>query len=207
MRKTHYILNILTSALFCAGFLASCATDGFVEDPAREKAHALTMRAYEEAYQYSGPYPDWERVRELATRAIKADPQYPLSYSIRGAAYNAMGKPVHALHDLDRALELSPDLSSAFVNRGISYMKLKLYDLAQLDFEAALELEPENITSLVNISQIFAMENDTYLACSILDKAVVMGLNDLAPLSADPAFKPLVDSGCLESLEKKIMGH
>ena len=85
--------------------------------------------------------------------------------------------------------------------------KLELYDLALLDFESALELEPESITSLVNIAHIFSLEKDTYLACSFLEKAVVMGLDDLIPLYTEPAFSPLMSSGCIEDLEKRIKGH
>jgi tetratricopeptide (TPR) repeat protein len=196
----------MISVFLGAGLLASCATDDFIEDPARQKAHDLTMRAYDEIYNRGGE-PDWDRVLKLTTKAIKKDPDYPLAYSIRGVAYNAMGKPVVALHDLDRALDLSSDLSSAFVNRGISYMKLELYDLAILDFESALELEPENITSLVNIAHIFTLESDVQLACLYLEKAVVMGLDDLRLFYEEPAFGPLVFSGCLEKLDKRIKGQ
>ncbi|MFC1549426.1 tetratricopeptide repeat protein [Nitrospirota bacterium] len=206
MRKRYTLIHILFSALLCAGLLASCATDDFVEDPARQKASRFTEKAYEEARK-RGEKPDWDRVLKLATRAIKEDPAYPLPYSLRGAAYNAKDNPVMALHDLDRAIELSSDFSPAFVNRGISYMKLKLYDLALLDFESALELEPENITSLVNIAQIFTIENDIPIACLYIEKAVVMGLDDLNLLYTEPAFEPLVYSGCLEKQENRLMGR
>jgi tetratricopeptide (TPR) repeat protein len=201
------LTTIAMSALLVASLLASCATDGFEEDPAREKAHKLTEKAYNEAYSQSGAGPDWDRVIKIATKAIEADPSFPPPYAIRGAAYNAKGRYRFAVNDLDRSLELSPDHAPAFVNRGISYMHLKLYDLALLDFESALGLEPENITSLVNIAHIFTLEKDVLLACRFLEKAVVMGLDDLSLLLEEPDFKPLVFSGCLEAVEKRMTGR
>lgn len=203
--KRRFFLHVTIFALMITALLASCATEGFVEDTARERSHELTMKAYREAYQRNEP--DWDRVIKLSTKAIKADTSYPLPYSLRGAAYNAKGQYSIAVTDLDTSLELSSDFSPSFVNRGISYMHLELYDLALLDFESALELEPDNITSLVNIAQIFTMEGDVTLACRFLEKAVIMGFNDLTHIYAEPAFMPLSISRCFEDIEKMMSGY
>lgn len=201
MKNAKMIMCTVLPIVMLAGLFLSCAGNDFREDPARKRAHELTREAYKKYWTLQ----EFDKVISAATKAIESDPEYPLPYALRGAAYNAKEQPLRALPDLHRALGLSSDYTPAFISRGISYMQLKRYDMARKDFMAALELAPGNITSLVNMSQIYSVEDNMVMACRYLEKAVEMGFSDMQRLDSDPNFRKLRQSECYGELESIIL--
>jgi len=198
LKHAKHILCIALSITMMTGLLLSCASAEFQEDPARKRAHELT----EEAHDVHWPQ-DLEKVIKLTTKAIESDPEYPWPYSMRGAAYNAMGKPKRALEDLHMALILSPDFASALINRGISYIELGQYDMAKSDLEAALELASHNITALMKMAEVLTVEGDIAGACAYLRKAVAMGFNNPGLLDREPNLRALRISECYDDLDRE----
>jgi len=200
LRYVKPILFVIMPITVMACLLLSCASVEFEEVPARKRAHELSMDA-NRVYATQG---DLEKVLKLTTKAIESDPEYPWPYSIRGAAYNAMGRPRRALEDLHRALDLSPDFTPALINRGISYMELGQYDMARRDLEAALELAAHNITALMKMTEILTVEGDIAGACAYLRKAVAMGFNDPELIDDEPNLRALRISECFDDLDREV---
>jgi len=84
-------------------------------------------------------------------------------------------------------------------------MRLKLYDMARKDFMAALELAPGNIISLVNMSQIYSVEDNMLMACRYLEKAVEMGFSDMQRLDREQNFSKLRQSECYMNLQDQFL--
>ena len=200
MKNAKMIMCTVLPIAMLAGLFLSCASNEFREDPARKRAHELTREAYKKYW----PRQEFDKVISTVTKAIESDPEYPLPYALRGAAYNAKKQPLNALPDLHMALSLSSDYTPAFISRGISYMQLKRYDMARKDFMAALELAPGNITSLVNMAQIYSVDDNMVMACRYLEKAVEMGFSDMQRLDSDPNFRKLRLSECYDELENEV---
>lgn len=178
------------AAMLLSVALLSCATGEFVEDGMRRRSSELIT----EAYQYWDA--DWDKVVELASRAIEVDPQNAKPYAVRGMAYAATDQYGRAMVDLDVSIKLSSDYPPAIITRAIIYMKFDEIQSAKKDFQLALELAPGNITSLVHMAEIYSIEGKPNAACQYMKKAIVMGFRDMAVLEVNPNLENMRLSDC-----------
>jgi tetratricopeptide (TPR) repeat protein len=162
-----------------------------------EKSYELTQLAFTNHWGSN-----WGMVIELTTQAIEADPKFPWPYSMRGAAYNVLGKYDLALKDLDKALQLKPDYSSAYTNRAITFIRKEEYDNAVKDLEAALEYHPFDLTSLVKMAEVHSLLENEEEACSYMEEAIRSGFRELNIIEANLNFQFILYSDCFEELEE-----
>jgi tetratricopeptide (TPR) repeat protein len=179
------VVKALLAAVLMLG-VAACSSG-----PDRDAARQLTMEAYQ---VYWGN--DWNKVIELATEAIEADPDYAWPYSVRGAAYNATGKYDLALADLSRADDLRPNHVAVLTNRAITYMKTKQYDKAEEDLDQVLLLQPNNVIGLVRMAELQSLKENLEDACTYLNEAVDLGFKDIALIEKSDTFENLFYSDC-----------
>lgn len=168
-------------------------------DEARARATDLTNEAFR---VYWGR--DLDRVIDLCTSAIAADPEYPWPYSMRGAAYTAKGMYPNALLDLNRALELAPDFTPALTNRALTYLRMGLLDPARADLDDALFLTPTDVVALATRAEVEAASGQPEAACESLIEAVEHGFRDIRIVEDRRVFESLLFSDCYDRLQQLV---
>lgn len=189
MRK-KYLLWLLVLTL---SIVSSCSSTGRHETDRKEHAVELTTRAKNEFWGK-----DWQKVIDLTTRAIEADPMNPWPYSLRGAAFNALGQYRRAIKDLNAALDISPDYAPAYTNKAISFLRLRDYPIARMNADEALVLDRANLTVLMVAAEVYSAINDEARSCALLLEAVGLGFRDFSVLKIRQSFSTLHSSPCLE---------
>jgi len=157
------------------------------------KAHAVSLLERARAVHWGK---DWQEVMRLATKAIEEDPTNPWSYSMRGAAHNAVGEYRAAIRDLNAALEISPDYAPAFTNKAISFLRLGDYPIARMNADEALELDRGNLTVLITAAEVYSASDDVRMACELLEEAVDKGFEDFEVIRNREDFRGLFYSEC-----------
>jgi tetratricopeptide (TPR) repeat protein len=100
-----------------------------------------------------------EAIEDLS-KAIEADPAWPLPYNNRARTFVEKGEPAKAIADYDKVLELDPVNAAGYVNRALAYMKLKDFDHALADLQKASELKPDNAFTIYNLGEAYALKGD-----------------------------------------------
>lgn len=189
-----FILVLLTICLSLS--IIGCGMPTTKQD--RDISYRITKQAYD---KYWGK--NWPMVIKMTTEAIKYDDEFPWPYSLRGAAYSAMGKYKEALKDLDKTIKLSPDFSPAFTNRGLTYMRMKDYEKAEADFAEALVLDPTDIPVLLNMAELMARKGDVEKSCKYILDAVNSGFRKLTTIEEDRVFEKIIFEECYDEILKQ----
>jgi tetratricopeptide (TPR) repeat protein len=192
VRTTRAVKALVSVALVLAA--VSCSTG-----PDRDAARELTMEAYQ---IYWGR--DWNKVIELATKAIEEDPAYAWPYSVRGAAYNATRKYDLALEDLNKADDLRPNHVAVLTNRAITYMRKKEYDKAEEDLDQVLLLQPSNVIGLVRMAEVQSLKENIEDACTYLNQAVDRGFKDIELIEKSSSFENIFYSDCFAPVLERM---
>jgi tetratricopeptide (TPR) repeat protein len=116
-------------------------------------------------------------------------PQWYKPYSEIGTAYYEIGDYNSAIRFLDtsiqkknRAIEFKDynnfsesdenDSYLDYFNRGQAYLKVRMYEEAFNDFKKVIELNKNNHRAYSQLSQIYILNNEYYLALSSINKAI-----------------------------------
>ena len=91
-----------------------------------------------------------EQAIDYFTQAIAFDPNYAVTYSNRGWAYENLGEYQLALEDLKKAIRTDPNFAVAYNNRGNVYYNLHKYRRAISDYSRAIRLDPINAIAYNN---------------------------------------------------------
>jgi len=83
---------------------------------------------------------------EYYTYATEMDPNNPIFFTNRAAAYAHMGKWDKSLRDADKSVKLNPSWEKGFWRKGNAHMELGQFQEAQAAFKQALDLDPNNQT-------------------------------------------------------------
>ncbi len=94
------------------------------------------------------------------SKAIGNDPEYAVSYDIRGLARILGGDADNAILDYSKAVELNPRDIVAYNRRGVAYKVKKEYDKAIADFDKALEVNPSYVKALKNRGNIYHFKGE-----------------------------------------------
>jgi len=97
------------------------------------------------------------------------------AYSMRGEAYRSLGKPGHAMQDLDEALRIDTEQAYGYAIRGYLLMELGQNDRSLRDFNHALSLNPDFPFVLVGRSRLFFKQGE--FARSIHDADAVLRID------------------------------
>ena len=114
--------------------------------------------------------PLWNQVLELA-------PQDAAAWSNRGNVQLALGDPLAAIADQERAMELDPGNPDPHLNRGTAEEALQRWDAAEADYRWILERDaaaerPPDASALYNLGNVQGSRGDwgaarlSYLAAS-----------------------------------------
>jgi tetratricopeptide (TPR) repeat protein len=103
------------------------------------------------------------RVREL-TAGIQLNPKAPAGYLARAQLYQDHGDELHALADLQRALDVAPQHIPALLQRAALHCAEKQYQSAIADCEAVLALQPHQ--------RAYSIRGDCYMGLRQLDEAL-----------------------------------
>jgi tetratricopeptide (TPR) repeat protein len=95
-------------------------------------------------YQY---LKDYEGSIESITRAIEADPDYPLAYNQLGYALMGLERFDEAREAFDTYIELAPDLANPYDSKGDYHMHMEQYGLAYDSYMKAFEIDSSFIIS------------------------------------------------------------
>lgn len=144
---------------------------------------------------------DWKKVIKLTTRAIRMEPEFPWSYSLRGVAHMMTGNYPEAIRDLNTAIALDPLFDAAYANRGIIYLKFGKFEKAEKDILRALRLNPNDVLAMVTLAEIKATKQKDTEACDMLAQAVQINFKQVSSyfLTTD-IFENLLYLPCYERL-------
>ncbi|KAJ1310801.1 hypothetical protein OPQ81_009321 [Rhizoctonia solani] len=87
---------------------------------------------------------EYQRAIDAYTEAIAIDPNNPVYYSNRAAAWSSMGDHAVAADDAEMAIAVDPKFVKAYSRLGHAHFSLGDYEAAKSAFERGLEVEPNN---------------------------------------------------------------
>ncbi|MFA6915867.1 MAG: hypothetical protein WC222_05680 [Parachlamydiales bacterium] len=90
---------------------------------------------------------------------IKAMPNDPKGYKVRGHLNFSQKKYNEALADFNQVIELKQKSATSFEDRAGTYLALKDYDRALADVDSALEIKPKSAFALVLKQAILEAKN------------------------------------------------
>jgi tetratricopeptide (TPR) repeat protein len=132
--------------------------------------------------------PLWDQVLELA-------PDDAAAWSNRGNVQLALGDPVAAIADQDRAIALDPASADPHLNRGTAEEALQRWDAAADDYRWILERHPEagepRASALYNLGNVLGSQGDWAAARSSF----------VAAADARPGFAMARSSAALSAFE------
>jgi tetratricopeptide (TPR) repeat protein len=107
--------------------------------------------------------------------AIQLNPQYALSYYIRGVTYNQLENYQQAIKDFDKAIELNLKSAYAYGERGNAYFTLGEKQRAIKDFNEAIRIKPDYAASYNNRGLSYLQQGNNKQGCSDAQKACELG--------------------------------
>ena len=143
---------------------------------------------------------DWPKVIEKASEGLKIDPGSAWLHAQRATAYRETGDYKGALEDYDTALTLQPDFEPAYTDRAILLIRLNRVDEAEIDLRTALKLDPEDVTSMVSMAEVMALQKNQWETCSFLKDAAAKGYDVLNLIDHNVNFEFMQDSPCHQDL-------
>ncbi|EEB12344.1 Small glutamine-rich tetratricopeptide repeat-containing protein A, putative [Pediculus humanus corporis] len=93
----------------------------------------------------------FEEAIQCYTRAIELDPNNPVYYCNRAAAYSRLNNHQATIDDCKAALKIEPTYSKAYGRLGFAYSSLNMFQEAKQSYKKALELEPGNQNYINNL--------------------------------------------------------
>jgi stress-induced-phosphoprotein 1 len=103
----------------------------------------LSLKAREEGNQHFKTHQFPEAVKAY-TEAIKRNPEEPINYSNRAAAYTKLMALPEAIRDCDEAIRLKPDFVKAFIRKGYAQFLSKEYQKCMVTYQEGLKIAPDN---------------------------------------------------------------
>ncbi len=120
----------------------------------------------------------WGQAITSASEALKLDPEQPVAYNNRGAAYFFQGKLAPALQDLNRAIQLNPQYTAAYNIRAAVLRDQKKLGEALQSCQKAIELNPRYLDAYNTCGNIQASAGAWKQALSFYDRAIALGSQD-----------------------------
>lgn len=121
-----------------------------------------------------------ERAVDHFTRAIRARPDDPWPYQMRGLIYGHLRDFEHAIDDDTEAIKLDPDDPVSYHNRGNARLARHDYDGAIDDYNRATDLDSKDAASYAHRALAWAAKREDDLAIADANQAIRLDPNDLA---------------------------
>ncbi len=97
---------------------------------------------------------------DIYTQLIEEFPEEGRYYTLRAAAWWALGKTEQAVLDFDKAIELGYTEAHAYTSRGLFHAEMGNFDKAISDYDKALEVDPESIAPIINRAAVHMSRRD-----------------------------------------------
>lgn len=140
-----------------------------VDDP-EERGSLLTARAY--AYFYLDQV---DEARKTFNQAVKSDPELNAAIIGRAMVHEHMKFYNAAIIDCDRALELDDQESQPWAIRGTIHLRFGRLEPALKDLEFAHESDPDDEEVLLNLSRLYALQQNNSAAMDLLSRLLDNG--------------------------------
>jgi DnaJ family protein C protein 3 len=111
----------------------------------------------------------------------EGDSENYLTYYKRATVLIALGRPKHALEDLNEVIERKVDFMEARMQRGQLYLKLGRLDESHIDFEWVLRIDPHRTDAIQHYSAIESIRNELQNVEVLMDHHI--WADAIAPLS------------------------
>ena len=135
-------------------------------------------------YNYAGYLAD-DNVRKYQEAAnqyqyvIKAVPQDPNTYVMRGVVLAKLGRLQESLKDNRLALKMNPTIAKAYFNSGLIYQKLKKTKLAAENYQKAVFYDPAHSKAYNNLAYIFSQQGNISKAMATINQGLKITPNDI----------------------------
>jgi serine/threonine-protein kinase len=93
------------------------------------------------------------------TRAVRLNPDYSLSWALRGWMWWSLGDSRKAMDDYEKAIRRDRAAPWAWIVRGMTWWRLSLLDLALDDYSEAVRLDPTDVTLLLSRGRLNELNN------------------------------------------------
>ncbi len=112
------------------------------------------------------------------TAAIRANPDDPTAYNMRGTAYAQAKRYKKALADFNAALSLNPNYHQVYANRALVLVRLGRLQEALADYNRALEISPEYETAYIGRGKLYKKTKQFALALADFSRAIELDPNN-----------------------------
>ncbi|UCC39885.1 MAG: tetratricopeptide repeat protein [Candidatus Aminicenantes bacterium] len=119
----------------------------------------------------------YEESIEKFTESIADDPENPIFYYYRGAAFEKTGDLDKAMEDYQKSVELKPDFILPTANIGKIYAKKKQFEMAIEFYKKAVELGDQDATNYYNYGICFMNLGKNEQAKEVLEKLISLDEN------------------------------
>ncbi len=119
---------------------------------------------------------------DIYTDLIQRQPKEGRFYTLRAAAWWALGKSDMAVADFDRAIELGYDAAHAYTSRGLFHAEAGNFDKAIADYGKAIDKDPNDTAPLVNRAAVQMAKGDHQAAIDDYTKALKVTPDNIALL-------------------------
>ncbi len=140
-------------------------------------------------------------------KAIEMDPSDPDPYLHYGDLLFRLGDFQAAKQRYDRALQVDPQNYRAAAQAGTSALQLGQPEVAESYFARASQTRPESWQPFYNLACARALQGETPAAVEDLEKAVALGLSEVALLRRGKCMEPLQGNSRVEALARGLAGH
>jgi tetratricopeptide (TPR) repeat protein len=101
---------------------------------------------------------------DIYSELILKNPDEGRYYTLRAAAWWALGKADRALEDFDKAIELGYTESHAYTSRGLFHAEIGNFDQAIADYDQALRINPKDISPIINRAAVHMSQGEAMKA-------------------------------------------
>ncbi len=142
-----------------------------------KRAEKLSKEAYSDFYKGN-----FKKAIEVADKALKAQPQFPYAYYIKGWSQFRLGQLQQALLSLNKALEQGHDAVEVSEPRGMVYYVLKDYANAEKELLTFTGSPKANGQANYVLAQTYFDQKKYDLALPRFQKALAMGFQSAADI-------------------------
>ncbi len=101
---------------------------------------------------------------DIYSELILKNPEEGRYYTLRAAAWWALGKADRALEDFDKAIELGYTEAHAYTSRGLFHAEMGDFDQAIADYDEALRINPKDISPIINRAAVHMSQGESIKA-------------------------------------------
>eukprot|EP01101_Sappina_pedata_P009288 TRINITY_DN5371_c0_g1_i1.p1 TRINITY_DN5371_c0_g1~~TRINITY_DN5371_c0_g1_i1.p1 ORF type:complete len:351 (+),score=191.74 TRINITY_DN5371_c0_g1_i1:65-1054(+) len=153
----------------------------------------LSLKARQEGNEFFKKQ-DYPSAVKNYTDAIKRNPEEPINYSNRAAAYIKLMAIPEAIRDCDDAIRLKPDFVKAYIRKGHAQHLSKEYHKCLKTYEEGLKIDPEN-------EEIKNAMNDTLRAINARSSSGKTDEESVRKAMADPEVRNILS----DPMMKKVL--